>query len=99
MPPSNAAIAAAIIPRSKPITPKTIAKRARPPPHVAIRETKMNLPQLSILAVIFDECLEVGDLIAGIAVSFVTHMMLQPAPLCAFSAVPRYSLLRLSVGQ
>ena len=51
MPPSNAATAAAIAPRSNRITPKNIAKRTTPPPHVAIRETRMNLRQLSILAV------------------------------------------------
>ena len=45
MPPSNAATAAAIAPRSNRITPKNIAKGTTPPPHVAIRETRMNLRQ------------------------------------------------------
>ena len=50
MPPNNADTAAAIIPKSNRIAPTSIAKRTMPPPHVAIREARMNFRRLSILA-------------------------------------------------
>ena len=50
MPPSNAATAPAIMAGSNPITPKSIPTRTRLPPATDIREARMNLRQLSILA-------------------------------------------------
>jgi hypothetical protein len=76
MPPSNAATAAAIAPRSNRITPKNIAKRTTPPPHVAIRETRMNLAAaLDLSSKLFDERLKADNLIVGIAVSFVIRIV------------------------
>ena len=50
MPPSNAATAAAIIAGSNLMAPNSIPPSTRLPPATAIRETKINLRQLSILA-------------------------------------------------
>jgi hypothetical protein len=50
MPPSNAATAPAIVPRSKRIAPRSIAPRTMPPPNVAMRDARINLRQFSILA-------------------------------------------------
>jgi hypothetical protein len=50
MPPSNAATAAPIIAGSNRMTPKSIPASTRQPPATAIRETKINLRQLSISA-------------------------------------------------
>jgi hypothetical protein len=56
MPPSNNETAAAKSPRSDWITPTSIAARTNPPPATAIREARMNLRQLSILAASSSMC-------------------------------------------
>src|SRR5262249_54329654 len=50
MPPSNNVTDAAMNPRSDRITPSSIAAKTSPPAATAIREARMNLRQLSILA-------------------------------------------------
>jgi hypothetical protein len=56
MPPSNAATAATITAGSNRIAPKSIAARTMLPPAKAIREARMNLRQLSILAASSSMC-------------------------------------------
>ena len=56
MPPSNNDTAAAISPRSDRIAPNNIPAKRRPPPATAIRETRMNLRQLSTLAASSSMC-------------------------------------------
>ena len=56
MPPSTAAIAAAMAPGSNRIAPRSIAASTMPPAPVAIREARINLRQLSILAASSSMC-------------------------------------------
>jgi hypothetical protein len=56
IPPSNNDTAAAMSPRSDRIAPNNIPAKRSPPPATAIREARMNLRQLSILAASSSMC-------------------------------------------